>query len=176
MVLKINKRREMTTYWILVTLSMMSADVKSSLLHPCPVAYVAESYNLECSGLTNEGRFIVWNLEDKENQTSEEISRQILKPTTFKFIEDDKDTVITCVVIDEALSEPDVVMTCRLPVFDFTLPPSCRATLVMPDVSIVCDFHKVHPRVKCEFGYDKNEFQPEVSVDYVVNPLTPFLQ
>ncbi|KAK6960474.1 hypothetical protein BgiMline_035684 [Biomphalaria glabrata] len=156
------RRREMAMYWILVTLSMMSADVKSSLLHPCPVAYVGESYKSECSGMTTERRFIVWTLEDKENQTSEEIK-------------DDRDTVITCVVIDEALSEQDVIMTCRLPVFDFTLPPSCRASLIMPNVSFVCVFHKVHPKVKCEFGYDKNEFQPEVSVDYVVNPLTPFL-
>ncbi|KAK0042049.1 hypothetical protein Bpfe_028543 [Biomphalaria pfeifferi] len=61
-------------------------------------------------------------------------------------------------------------MACRIPVFDVTLLPSCRAKLFMPDVSIVCDFQRVYPKVTCLLGYESNVFQPEVLVEYVKAP------
>uniref|UniRef100_A0A2C9LR90 Uncharacterized protein n=1 Tax=Biomphalaria glabrata TaxID=6526 RepID=A0A2C9LR90_BIOGL len=151
--------------------------------------------------------FIIWNKENKENQTYGEVSRCYLNSTCFtnstsryfvnmtssyelqfsytfastfmilNVTEKDRGAVIYCGVIYEipSLSEPETVMVCRLPVFDFTLPPSCHALLYMPDVSIVCDFQRVHPKVKCEFGYEANVFQPEVPVEYTVKTLAPTL-
>ncbi|KAK6960470.1 hypothetical protein BgiMline_035680 [Biomphalaria glabrata] len=198
----------MTLYAMLLSFSLMFYEVNSSVISPCPAACVGESYRLHCHGRINsKGSVILWNRKDKENRSTEDVSRCYLNSTcstqstsqyyvnttssynvhfsyTFDSVltisnvtQNDRDAVISCGVIYETspLSEPDVALACRLPVFDFTLPPSCRASLVMPDVSIVCDFHKVHPKVKCEFGYEKNVFQPEVPVDYVVNPLTPAL-
>ncbi|KAK0042051.1 hypothetical protein Bpfe_028545 [Biomphalaria pfeifferi] len=198
----------MTLYAMLLSFSIMFYEVNSSVISPCPAACVGESYRLHCHGRTNsKGSVILWNRKDKENRSTEDVSRCYLNSTcstqstsqfyvnttssynvhlsyTFDSVltisnvtQNDRDAVISCGVIYETspLSEPDVALACRLPVFDFTLPPSCRATLVMPDVSIVCDFHKVHPKVKCEFGYEKNVFHSEVPVDYVVNPLTPAL-
>ncbi|KAI8764585.1 uncharacterized protein LOC106065963 [Biomphalaria glabrata] len=92
--------------------------------------------------------------------------------TISNVTEDDRDTVMSCGVVYETwpLSEPEILMACRLPVFDLTPLPSCRAKLFMPDVSIVCDFQRVYPKVTCLLGYESNVFQPEVPVDYVKAP------
>ncbi|KAK6960472.1 hypothetical protein BgiMline_035682, partial [Biomphalaria glabrata] len=145
---------------------------------------------------------IVWNREDSQNRSHGEVSRCFFNSTCFtkntsriyvnatsswkspysctitstyttsNVTEDDRDTVISCAAIYDTSSpfKSETIMSCQLPVL--TEPPSCQASLYMPDVSIVCYFPKVHPRVKCEFGYEKNVFQPEVQVDYEVKTLT----
>uniref|UniRef100_A0A2C9LUX5 Ig-like domain-containing protein n=1 Tax=Biomphalaria glabrata TaxID=6526 RepID=A0A2C9LUX5_BIOGL len=193
----------MTLYLIFLTLSTILNEIDTSTIRHCPVANVGESYELHCSGRTsNEGRFIVWNQENIENRTNEELGHCYLNSTCFtqntsryhvnltlqyslklfltfdsvltisNVTENDRDTVMSCGVVYETwlLSEPEILMACRLPVFDLTPLPSCRAKLFMPDVSIVCDFQRVYPTVTCLLGYESNVFQPEVPVDYVKAP------
>ncbi|XP_055872513.1 uncharacterized protein LOC129923803 isoform X2 [Biomphalaria glabrata] len=78
------KRKTITLLLIFMKFSIMFKNVDSSNNHPCPAAYVGESYQLHCPAVSNQEKsLIVWNRDDSQNRSYGEVSRCYFNSTCF---------------------------------------------------------------------------------------------